>query len=336
VFWKSPNTQSTSEEARMNIHKLARTTPASRALIASRRAAGLSEGVIAAQFGVDRKTVRKWSRRQQAEGERGLRDRTSRPSTMPSALDAAWLDAVLALRRLKFTQQQVALVLGLSKSRVQRVVAGRGLGKLSALEPPRPANRYERTRPGELVHVDTKKLGRFFQPGHRVTGDRAGSNRLRGHKGWEFLHIAIDDRTRLAFAELLSDEKAPTTAAFLLRAARFFKRHGIARIERVMSDNGGAYRSDDFRTAVDLIQAKHLRTRPYTPRTNGKAERFIQTMLRLWAYVRPYGSSDERATTLAPWLRWYNQLRPHGSLDGRSPMDTLKQLRRDNVLGDHS
>ena len=319
----------------MNIHKLARTTPASRALIAGRRAAGLGESVVADQLGIDRKTVRKWTLRQQAEGLAGLHDRSSRPARSPTALDSVWRDAVLALRRLRFTQVQIAQVLRLSTARTQRVVAAAGLGKLSALEPPVPDNRYERSQPGELVHVDTKKLGRFYQPGHRVTGDRSDT-RLRGVKGWEFLHIAIDDRTRLAYAELLVDEKGTTCAGFLQRAAAFFSRHGIRRVERVMSDNGSGYISADFREAVAVLGARHIRTRPYTPRTNGKAERFIQTMLRLWAYVRPYNSSDERAAALSPWLIWYNRQRPHGSLQDRSPVETLKDLRRDNLVGDHT
>jgi transposase InsO family protein len=319
----------------MNIHKLARTTPASRALIASRRAAGVGETVVAGQLGIDRKTVRKWTRRQQTEGAVGLHDRSSRPGRSPTALDPAWRDAVLALRRLRFTQAQIAEVLELSKSRTQRVVASGGLAKLSALEPPVPDNRYERARAGELVHVDTKKLGRFYRPGHRVTGDRTVAG-IRGKNGWEFLHVAIDDRTRLAYAELLLDEKGATCAGFLQRAAAFFSRHGIRRIERVMSDNGSPYISADFRDAVAALGARHLRTRPYTPRTNGKAERLIQTMLRLWAYVRPYNSSDERAVALAPWLLWYNRQRPHGSLQDRSPVETLKALRRDNLVGDHT
>ena len=318
----------------MNIHKLARTTPVSRALIVARRAAGVGEAAIAQQLGIDRKTVRKWIRRQQTEGPTGLHDRSSRPMRSPMALEAAWRDAVLALRRLRFTQAQIAQVLMLSKSRTQRAVAAVGLGKLRALEPPVPDHRYERARPGELVHVDTKKLGRFYQPGHRVTGDRTDT-RLRGFKGWEFLHVAIDDRTRLAYAELLIDDKGATCAGFLRRAAAFFARHGIRRIERVMSDNGSGYVSADFRQAIAALRARHLRTRPYTPRTNGKAERFIQTMLRLWAYVRPYQSSDERAAALAPWLIWYNRQRPHGSLQDRSPVATLKDLRRDNLVGDH-
>ena len=283
----------------MNIHKLARTTPASRALIASRRAAGIGAAVVAEQLGIDRKTVRKWTRRRKTEGPEGLNDRSSRPRNSPNELAPEWKAAVVALRRLRFTQDRVAQVLGLSKSRIQRVVASRGLGKLSVLEPPVPENRYQRAKPGELVHVDTKKLGRFFQPGHRVTGDRTSSNRLKGHKGWEFLHIAIDDCTRLAFAELLPDEKGATCAAFLLRAARFYRRHGIPRIERVMSDNGAGYKND-FAAAVAELGAKHKRTRPYTPRTNGKAERFIQTMLRLSKLLQAaFGPNDPRAKKIA-------------------------------------
>ena len=317
----------------MNHHSLSRTTPWSRGLIAARRAEGLTEAVVASQLGIDRKTVRKWSKRKRDEGEAGLQNKSSRPLTSPTALSAEYRAAVEALRKLRFTQAQIADVLKLSKSRVQRSVAAMGLGKLSALEPPVPENRYERKKPGELVHLDTKKLGRFYQPGHRVTGDRSVAG-IRGNNGWEFLHIAIDDRTRLAYAELLSDEKGPTCAAFLHRAAAFYRRHGI-RIERVMTDNGVGYKSV-FAKAVLALGAKHKRTRPYTPRTNGKAERFIQTLLRLWAYARPYNTSDERASVLEPWMRWYNFQRPHGSLDNMSPVETLKQLRRDNVLGDHS
>ena len=317
----------------MNIHSLARTTPSSRGLIAARRNEGFTEAVVAEQLGIDRKTVRKWTRRKRDEGDAGLKDRSSRPLSSPTALPPLWRAAVEALRRLRFTQAQIAKVLGLSKSRVQRNVAAVGLAKLSALEPPMPDNRYERERPGELVHVDTKKLGRFYMPGHRVTGNRAVAG-IRGNNGWEFLHIAIDDRTRLAYAELLPNEKGLTCAGFLRRAAAFYSRHGI-RIERVMSDNGKGYQSE-FARVVDELGAKHKKTRPYTPRTNGKAERFIQTMLRLWAYARPYNTSDERASVLAPWMRWYNIQRPHGSLNGMSPLNTLRQLRRDNVVGDHS
>ena len=317
----------------MNIHSLARTTPASRAVIATRVDANIPKSEIAEQFAITSKTVSKWSKRFKADGQKGMCDRSSRPLNSPTALDDDWKNAVVALRKLKFRQAEIATILKLSKSRVQRVVAAKGMGKLAALEPPVPDNRYERRRPGELVHVDTKRLGRFYMPGHRVTGNRAVAG-IRGNNGWEFLHIAIDDRTRLAYAELLPNEKGVTCAGFIRRAAAFYARHGI-RIERVMSDNGKGYKSD-FAQALSELGAKHKRTKPYTPRTNGKAERFIQTMLRLWAYARPYNTSDERAAVLEPWMRWYNFQRPHGSLNNTSPMQTLKQLRRNNVLGDHS
>ena len=318
----------------MNIHSLARTTPASRAFIASRVESGVDAQIVAEQVGIDRKTVRKWARRKREEGDAGLQDRSSRPKRSPSRTPDDWRWAVESLRRLRFTQERIAQVLGLKKSTVQRICASLGLSKLRDLEPPVPENRYVKSRAGELVHVDTKKLGRFYRPGHRVTGDRTAQSRARGI-GWEFLHIAIDDATRLAYAEILRDELGETCAAFLRRAAIFFARHGIRRIERVMSDNGAGYKSFDFRDAVALLQAKHVRTYPYTPRTNGKAERFIQTLLRLWAYARPYENSDERAAALEPWMRWYNRQRVHGSLEGRTPMQTLRMLNRDNVLGDH-
>ncbi len=319
----------------MNTHSLARTTAVSRALIAEARATGATEATLAADFRIDRKTVRKWTKRKREEGLDGLKDRSSRPHRSPTALPPEWKAAVEALRRLRFTQAQIAQVLQLSHSRVQRTVADVGLAKLSALDPPEPENRYERKRPGELVHVDTKRLAKFFQPGHRVTGDRR-DRRLGGHRGYEFLHVAIDDRTRLVYAELLPDEKGERCADFLRRAARFFSRHGIGRIERVMSDNGSGYVSKNFKQAVLELGAKHKRTLPYTPRTNGKAERMIQTLLRLWAYSRPYLSSAERATALEPWLRWYNRQRPHSALHGKAPVEMIKELRRDNVLGVHN
>jgi len=319
----------------MNIHSLARTTPASRALIASRREAGIDAAIVAEQFGIDRKTVQKWTKRRREEGDAGLMDRSSRPKRSPMQTPDDWRWAVESLRRLRFTQSRIAEVLRINKSTVQRICAALGLAKLRDLEPPIPENRYVRSRPGELVHVDTKKLGRFYRPGHRVTGDRTAQTRARG-VGWEFLHVAIDDATRLAYAEVLRDEMGATCAAFLRRAAVFYARHGIRLIQRVMSDNGSGYVSRDFASVLVELEARHVRTKPYTPRTNGKAERFIQTLLRLWAYARPYDNSDERSAALEPWLRWYNRERPHGSLDGRTPMQTLRMLNRDNVLGDHN
>ena len=319
----------------MNIHSLARTTPRSRALIAARRRSGITVEAVAAQFGISTRTVRKWAKRSATEGEMGLRDRSSRPRRRPTELAAEWRDAVLSLRWLRFTQDRIATALGLTKSRVQRVCAAAGMARLKDLEPPEPENRYVRRRAGELVHIDTKKLGRFARPGHRVTGDRRGQTATRGF-GWEFLHIAIDDATRLAYAEVLKDERGTTCARFLRRAAAFFARHGIRRVERFMSDNGVGYLSRVFAAALAELGAAHLRTKPYTPRTNGKAERLIQTMLRSWAYGRSYDNSYERRAALPAWLLWYNRTRPHGALEGRTPMETLRMLNRNNVLELHS
>ena len=318
----------------MNLHRLARTTPLSRALIVERHQDGAPKTLIAEHLGINRKTVGKWVRRGRAGGAAGLHDRSSRPLRSPNRLPDEWREAVLNLRRLRFTQDRIAEALRISKARVQRVCSAAGLARLKALDPPEVINRYERTRAGELVHVDTKKLGRFMRPGHRVTGDRR--RQPRG-LGWDFLHVAIDDATRLAYAEVLPDERGQTCADFLRRARAFYARHGIRRIERVMSDNGSGYISGDFAKALRELEARHLRTKPYTPKTNGKAERLIQTLLRTWAYVRPYQTSLERNAALAPWLIWYNRTRPHGSLERRTPLAKLRMLlRADNVPQLHS
>jgi len=246
-----------------------------------------------------------------------------------------WRDAVVSLRRLRFTQNWIAGTLGVTKARIQRVCASAGLARLSALDPVQPENRYVRSRPGELIHVDTKKLGRFARPGHRVTGTRKGYTAARG-SGWDFLHVAIDDASRLAYAEVLSNERGESCVAFLRRAVAFFARHGIRRIERVMSDNGSGYISGPFADVLRDLEVRHIRTKPYTPRTNGKAERLIQTMLRTWAYIRTYETSDDRTIALAPWLRWYNRQRSHGSLEDRTPLETARLLNRDNLLKHHS
>lgn len=318
----------------MNIHSLARTTPSSRALIAARCEAGIEPVLVAQQFGIDRKTVKKWTKRKKSEGSAGLKDRSSRPKNSPNRTPDDWRWAVESLRRLRFTQQRIVEVLAL-KSTVQRICAELGLAKLRNLEPPVPENRYSRSKAGELVHVDTKKLGRFVRPGHRVTGKRI--SRVGAlHVGWEFLHIAIDDATRLAYAEILPNETAESCVAFLRHTMTFFARHGIRRIEQLMSDNGSGYRSHAFAAALAQFQTQHVRIKPYTPRTNGKAERLVQTLLRQWAYARTYNNSVERAAALAPYLRWYNRQRPHGSLDGKPPLQMLRMLNRNNLLGDHS
>jgi transposase InsO family protein len=230
------------------------------------------------------------------------------------------------LRRQRMTGPQIARALALPVSTVGLALRRRGLGRLSALEERPPVLRYQRDRPGELIHIDAKKLGKIDGVGHRITGNRAGAHRSRGI-GWEHLHVAVDDASRLAYTEILPDEKKESACAFLGRALRFFTAHGVS-VERVMTDNGSAYRSHLFKALIAGHGLRHLRTRPYTPRTNGKAERFIQTSLREWAYSRPYHSSQERTLAMSPWLDAYNTLRPHSSIAHQTPW-----LRLNNLLG---
>ena len=257
----------------------------------------------------------KWLRRYADEGRGGLRDRSCCARTRAHALPGEWCDLVIYLRSFKQPARLIASQLGLAPSTVSAVLARNGLGPQAALEPPRPPCRYERRHPGELLHLDIKKLARFYRPGHRVTGSRA---RQSDGAGWEFVHIAIDDYSRLAYAEILTDERGPTCAAFLRRACAWFGRQGI-RIRALLTDNGTGYRSHRFREACERLALRHHRTRPYTPRTNGKAERFIQSMLREWAYGRLYRSSAARGRDLPRWLRFYNDERPHASLSYLPP-----------------
>lgn len=300
----------------MNIHENARTTPASRALLVNRiRQQGWSVQEAARSAGISRRTAYKWLKRFELEGTAGLRDRSCHARRHPHALPTPWQDLVLFFRKLGQSAQDISSQLQVPRSTVSGVLARHGLGIRAALEPPRPPCRYERRHAGELLHLDIKKLGRFWRPGHRVTGSRLG--RSEG-AGWQHVHIAIDDFSRIAYAEILPDEKGPTCAAFLHRACLWFARQGIA-IKALLTDNGTGYRSHRFRQACQSAALHHRRTRPYTPRTNGKAERFIQTMLREWAYGRRYRSSLERGKHLASWLRYYNEHRPHGSLGHLPP-----------------
>jgi transposase InsO family protein len=249
------------------------------------------------------------------------------------------VQAIAALRRLRMTGAEIAMTLGMPPSTVSAVLLRIGLGKLSRLEPPEPANRYERSRPGELLHVDVKKLGVIAGAGHRVTGQRQSqlanrrARRRGAPKGWEFVHVCVDDATRLAYVEVLADEQGATAAAFLRRAVAFYRRHGIT-VERVMSDNGACYRSTIHAFACRLLGLKHLRTRPYRPRTNGKAERFIRTLLGGWAYGAIYGTSRERTAALDGWIWTYNHRRPHGSLSHKTPIARLHELN--NVPGSYN
>ena len=235
--------------------------------------------------------------------------------------------AIAALRRLRMTGAEIAECLRMPHSTVSAVLTRIGLGKLSGLEPAEPANRYERKRPGELLHIDIKKLGRIARPGHRVTGNRR--KRRRGI-GWEYVHVCVDDATRLAYVEVLEDEKAATAVGFLRRAIAHFRAHGI-QIERVMTDNGSCYRATIHALACKALRIKHLRTRPYRPRTNGKAERFIRTMLAGWAYAAIYANSHERQHALPGWLYFYNHERPHRSLNRQPPIQRLEALRQNNL-----
>jgi transposase InsO family protein len=271
--------------------------------------------------GISLRTVYKWLARFEDEGGAGLVDRSSRPKRSPTQVPRGWQELVLELRRARMTGAQIAKRLKLPRSTVARILKRHGLERLKYLEPPIPIRRYEKSRPGEMVHLDVKKLGRFRVTGHRVTGVRNHAGR---GLGWEFVHVCVDDFTRLAYVEVLENETGPTTVGFLKRAVAWFRGHGV-RVERVMTDNGTNYRSNVFRAALARMRMRHSRTKPYTPRTNGKAERFIQTMLREWAYVRPYTSSARRRVALVPWLRRYNERRPHGGIGGAPPITRLQE-----------
>lgn len=318
----------------MKLHANARTCPNSRALIAERvLEGGWSLTAAAEAAGVSVPTARKWVRRA-AAGE-PLEDRSSAPKRVPSRTPRRWVEAIEALRRLRMTSAEIAEVLGLALSTVSLWLKRLGLGKRSRLAPPEPPNRYERRRPGELVHVDIKTLGRISArgAGHRVLGHRA--SQISTHRdgkhyrptGFEHVHVMVDDHSRLAYAEVLDALTAKAAIGFLRRAVSWFAERGI-QIERVMTDNGSAYVSHAHREALRELGIRHLRTRPYRPRTNGKAERFIQTLLNEWAYARIYGSSQERTHQLTPWLERYNYQRPHGSLGHQPPATRINNPLR--------
>ena len=318
----------------MDIHKNARLTPLSRAELVRRvLVEGQTPKAVATAFGVCERTVRKWVARFRAEGPAGLMDRSSRPKRLYRPTAASLVDRIAALRRQRWTGRQIAAEVGVSPATVSRVLRRLGLNKLSALEPAEPIRRYQRERPGELIHIDIKKLGRFERPGHRVTGDRTGQSNTRGI-GWEFVHVCIDDRSRLAFSQIKANERKGSAVAFLKAAVAYYQSLGIT-VERVMTDNGSCYISEDFAKACKKLGLRHIRTRPYTPKTNGKAERFIQTALREWAYAKAYLNSDQRAQELPAWLHRYNWHRPHGSLKANTPISQLG-LSEDNLLRFHS
>ena len=312
----------------MDIHKNARTTPHGRMLIVRRLQAGQIAAQVARELGIDPRTVRKWRDRFAAEGAVGLQDRSSRPHRSPTRTSEAVAAGIERLRRERRSGPAIAQHLALPASTVGVVLRRCGLGRLKALNPKPEIVRYERDTPGELIHIDIKKLGRINGIGHRITGDRSQQRRSRG-VGWEFLHVAVDDASRLAYTELMPNERKESAVAFLEHAVAWFGHHGVS-IERVMTDNGSAYRSKAFTKALAAYEIRHKRTRPYTPRTNGKAERFIQTSIREWAYARPFQNSAERSEAMPAWLCHYNSKRPHCALNGKPP---ISRIAKDNVLG---
>lgn len=309
----------------MKIHSGSKTCPASRALLVRRVLDERQDRrEVGRSLGISLRTVQTWLRRYRLEGEEGLLDRSSAPRSPHSRWSRVTVDRVLDLRRMGLTAVMVARTCGVPRSTVGRVLRRHRLSRQRDLQPKEPARRYEHPAPGDMLHADIKKLARIRHPGHRIHGDRR--TRARGI-GWEYAHVCIDDHSRLAYAELLADEKRATTAAFLHRAFRFYTNRGIAP-RRLLTDNGGAYRSLDVRRLCAAWGVRHAFTRPYRPRTNGKAERFIQTALREWAYRRSYSRSAQRRLWLPRWLHFYNQHRPHSALAGRPPAS-----RVNNVMG---
>ena len=319
----------------MDMHQNARLTPKGREdmvrLVVDQ---GLSKTAAARKFNTTPKTVSKWVGRFLEQGVRGLRDRSSRPHSLPSQTPQTTRDAIEVMRRQRHTQAHIAAAFGLSPATVSRVLKPRGLSLLSALEPQEPPRpRYERATPGEIIHIDIKKLARFRKIGHRMTGDRTSHTNKRG-VGWEFVHVAIDDHSRVATARIFPNVRAVSAIAFLKHAINYSRSLGIT-VSRVMTDNGSCYRAKAFARACARLGIKHIRTKPYTPQTNGKAERFIQTALREWAYATAFNHSEDRRQELPIWLHRYNWHRPHASLAKCTPISRLG-LTGNNLLQTHT
>ena len=315
----------------MDYHQNARTTVYSREQMARMvLERGLTRKAAAAAFRVSEKTAGKWVRRFQELGRDGLRDRSSRPHRSPRRTLSPLLERVLALRQLRHNGLRIALAVCLSRATVSRILRRAGLNRLRSLDPPPPVVRYKHKHPGDLIHFDIKRLARIVKPGHRIHGDH--SRETRG-AGWEYLHIAIDDYSRISLAAILSDQTHQSAIRFFLMARAFYARFGFS-IRRVLTDNGSCYRHWIFRKTLHDQHVKHRFTRIYTPRTNGKAERFIQTAIREWAYARSYQNSAERENQLDPWLHDYNFHRPHASLKLNTPA-SRSGLNRNNLLSLH-
>jgi transposase InsO family protein len=315
----------------MNIHRNARLTRLGREHLVKAVLGGQTPQAAARAAGVCPRTAAKWVTRYRREGSAGLADRSSRPHRLHRPTPTAVVQKVEALRRQRWTGRQIAVELGISPATVSRILKRLGLNRIAALEPAEPVRRYEREHPGDLIHIDIKKLGRFKHIGHRITGDPR--DRSRG-VGWEFVHVCIDDASRLAFSQILPDEKKESAVAFLTAAVGYYRSLGVT-VSRVMTDNGSCYRSRAFAKTCQRLRIRHIFTKPYTPKTNGKAERFIQTALREWAYAQAYPNSDRRADELPVWLHRYNWHRPHGSLNFKPPISRLA-LDQDNLLRIHT
>ena len=316
----------------MDIHKNARLTPLLREELAKKvLCQGLTLNSAAAEFKVSAKTAAKWTRRFRQQGRTGLLDRSSRPLHSPRRCSCEQIAQVERLRRQRWTGLRIALSTGLSRATVSRILRSLRLSRIRDLEPAVPVVRYEHAAPGDLLHLDIKKIGRFHAVGCRITGHRRG----RIHRaGWEYVHVAIDDHSRIAFSQILPDQKAASAAAFLQAAVDYFARLGIV-VARLLTDNGPCYRSGYFRRRCHQFGIRLRFTRPYTPRTNGKAERFIQTALREWAYTRAYENSQARAAELPAWLHQYNWHRPHASLNHAPPI-SRSGLDPNNLLTHHT
>jgi transposase InsO family protein len=315
----------------MNIHKNARLTLTRRIeLVRMIVEQGLTQAAAARESGVSEPTARKWLGRYLAEGAAALNDRSSRPKHSPRTIKAQTALAIVELRRRRLTQARIAASVGVSKSTVGRVLHRAGLSRLRDLEPSEPIVRYEHERPGDLLHIDTKKLGRIERMSHRVTGNRRDT---AGGAGWEYLFVAIDDHSRIGFTDMYPDELKESAVQFLQNAVAYFRSLG-APVRQVLTDNGSAFRSKAFAHACQALELKHRFTAPYRPQTNGKAERFIQSALREWAYGIAYNHSTERANMLDRWIHHYNWHRPHQGINGMTPISRLARSRN-NLLTLH-
>lgn len=316
----------------MDYHHHARLTVYSREHLARSVVEGrLSLCAAATEYRLSRQSAAKWVRRYREAGRMGLMDRSSRPLRSPRITSAELVSQVESLRRQRWTGVRIAQTTGLSRATVSRILVRLKLNKTKMLEPQIPIVRYEHPSPGDLLHIDIKKLARIHKPGHRITGNPQDETR---HAGWEFLYVAVDDHSRMAYVAMMPDEKAVSSSLFLSQAVGYFDRHNI-RVRRIMTDNGPCFCSDRFRDTCRQFNLKHIRTRIYTPRTNGKAERFIQTAIREWAYARLYQNSSERNLCLLPWIHDYNWHRPHASLNQMPPI-TRSGLDVNNLVRHHS